>query len=337
VKKLFLLLFIAFLQVLPEFLISCASVNMEKQVKLEAGAGKIPPREPLILAVPVDSPPPAIIEKEITVYVPEQQANKTTSASKGRPAVEASNSAGIKRPEDYSHAAMVYEYDKDFVYEIYCMPLRAVDIKLEPGERAVEAPFVADSERWMLGAGVSQENGFQIQHIYVKPTESGISSSLIINTDRRVYHLILRSYTDIHMPLVYWKYKTNFMPFNFIPNNNYAASGTPASETYKDASYQDGGAPSADPRFLSFNYKVTYNLFQKPKWIPKLVYDDGKKTYINFKEEIAQMELPGIFENRNDALNYRASGTLIIIDKLIEEITVRLNDRELMITKKRGK
>jgi type IV secretion system protein VirB9 len=312
-------------------LFSCASVDVEKSVKQEATASAGKPRAPdsVILAVPVEPPPPQIVTIEQPVFIPEQKAVATTTA-KGKAAVEQSNAQGIKRPEDYSHAAMVYDYDRDWVYEVYCMPLRAVDLRLEPGERAVETPFVADSERWMLGAGVSQEGGTQIQHIYVKPTASGISASLIINTDRRVYHLILRSFSDIHMPLVYWRYPSAGLPFNFI-------SGGGSVQSSPSVIYNDNNLPTADPRFLSFNYRITYNIFKKPKWLPYRVYDDGNKTYIDFKKEIAQGAMPGVFENRIDVINYRVYGSLIIIDKLIEEITVRLDEREITIRKKAGK
>jgi type IV secretion system protein VirB9 len=317
-------------------LFSCASVDMEKRVKAESGAGRVPANPPVLIAVPVEPqalPPPVVVEIERPVFIPEERTGtaRTTAAAAGagRAAVEASNRDGIKRPEDYSHAAMVYDFNPDWVYEVYCMPLRAGDIRLEPGERAVESPFVADSERWMLGAGVSQENGLQTQHIYVKPTAAGISASLIINTDRRVYHLILRSFSDIHMPLVYWKYPYSGLPFNFT---------APAEARQAPAPSSGGGgdAPAPDPRFLSFNYKITYGLFKKPKWLPRHVYDDGSKTYIEFNRAVAQSEMPGIYENRNDVLNYRVYENVIVIDRLIEEITVRLGDREITVRKKNG-
>jgi type IV secretion system protein VirB9 len=311
-------------------LFSCASVDVEKSVKLEASAsgGQRGGPDSAIIAVPVEPPPPQIVTIEQPVFVPEQKAVATQTV-RGREAVEKSNSQGIKRPEDFSHAAMIYDYDRDWVYEVYCQPLRASDLRLEPGERALEPPFVADSERWMLGAGVSQEGGAQVQHIYVKPTDPGITASLIINTDRRVYHLILRSYSDVHMPLVYWRYPSSGLPYNFI-------SGCTAQGS-QSVVYNEDSLPTADPRFLSFNYKITYNFFKKPKWLPYRVYDDGNRTYIDFKKEIAQSAMPGVFENRSDVINYRVYGSLIIIDKLIEEITVSLESREITIKKKAGK
>jgi type IV secretion system protein VirB9 len=252
------------------------------------------------------------------VFVPESDPPARPPAA-GPQAVKEALSSGVKKPSDYSHAAMVYDYDRDFVYEVYAQPLRVCDIVLEPGERAVEAPFVSDSERWILGAGVSYENGTAVQHIYVKPAASGQEASLIINTDRRVYYVILRSYKDAHMPIIRWRY------FSGLPANYHS----PQPKTNSD----DAGA---DPRFISFNYRITYGLFKKPAWLPTLVFDDGSKTYVTFPELVLQRELPSVFENRSGVLNYRVSGNVIIIDKLIENITVKIERNEITIAKKRG-
>jgi type IV secretion system protein VirB9 len=288
-----------------------------------AGAFPVPidvesfPAPPERVEVPVERP----------IYIPAAEKPQTPT---GTAAVqEAAQKGGIVSPSDYSHMAMIYDYHRDQVYEVYSRPLRTTDLCLEPGEKAVETPFISDSERWMLGAGVSQEQDVTTQHIYIKPNLPGIEASLIINTDRRVYHVILRSYTDVYMPIVRWRYPALSMP------NNYAAPfrGQESPGT-------GGGAQepitSVDPRFLSFDYKITYSWFKKPSWLPTLVYDDGKKTYISFPESVLQAELPAVFENRQDITNYRVVGSLIIIDKLIEKITVKRDGLQVTIEKKRS-
>jgi type IV secretion system protein VirB9 len=257
------------------------------------------------------------------VYVPQPDAAPSKPPAKGRGAVEESNRQGIVSPEEYSRSAFVYDYHPDLVYEVYTQPLRVTDIRLEPGEKAVEMPFFSDSERWMPGAGVSYENGEAVQHIYVKPVEHSLSATLIINTDRRVYHLVLRSYQSVFMPMVRWRYPSTGLPNNFIKAGEGAGEHTPE-------------AAQVDPRFLSFNYRVTYSRFRKPLWFPDLVYDDGKKTYISFPLDVLQTELPAIFEDRANVVNYRVVENLVIIDKLITKITVKLEKRELTIEKKRG-
>jgi type IV secretion system protein VirB9 len=317
------------------FCISCATVDVEREVR-QAKAGPVAgePGRGAVIAVPIETeaPPPEVIEVERPVYVPERPVS-AVPPSRGRAAVEAANGKGILRPEEYSHAAMIYDYDGDFVYEVYTQPLRASDIRLENGERSVEAPFISDSERWMLGAGVSYEHGVPVQHIYVKPVESGLEASLIINTDRRVYHIILRSYRDVHMPMVRWRYPRSGMPENYIgpPSGGGVPADGPGGGPGEEA-----GIAGIDPRFISFNYRITYGLFSRPAWIPRLVYDDGNKTYINFPENVLRRDLPAVFENRNDVVNYRVAGNIIIIDRLIEQLVVKIGKAEIVIEKKKG-
>jgi type IV secretion system protein VirB9 len=299
---------------------SCATVDVEKNV-LSSSIGGGNPASEIASSVVVE---PEIIIVEMPVFVPPASAPPRAPAA-GQPSVRASNAEGVLQPSDYSHAAVVYEYNPDVVYEVYCQPLRVTDVCLEPNEAALEPPFVSDSERWVLGGGSSFEAGQNVQHIYIKPVSSGLSASLIINTNKRVYRLILRSYADVHMPLVRWRYNSSLpQNFSFLP----AAGG----------SRSDSASASAglDPQFLSFNYRITHSIFKKPYWLPDLVFDDGAKTYIRFPSQVLQRELPAVFENRRYVLNYRAIGNLIVIDKLIEEISLKIEKTEITVRKKRG-
>jgi type IV secretory pathway VirB9-like protein len=109
-----------------------------------------------------------------------------------------------------------------------------------------------------------------------------------------------------------------------------------AKETQPVESDKANRIEYVDPRFLSFDYTVNYSGLRKFSWIPRLVYDDGKKTYIVFPEQVLQQELPGVFENSSDIINYRVHGELVVIDKLIEKITVKYKNESITITKKRG-
>jgi len=307
---------------------SCATVDIDRNYRDHAVGSQnfsLPDADLSVLSLVI--PEPEVIVVERPVFVPEPEQPPRTPAA-GIESVRASNTAGIIRPEEYSHAAMVYDYNPDWVYEIYAQPLRVTDITLQPGERAVEPPFVSDSERWIIGAGLSYENGQPVQHIYVKPETSGLEASLIINTDRRVYRIILRSYATVHMPFVRWRYTNSFpQNYNFVPS---AATSSAAS--------RDGSntLPGIDPRFLSLDYRITYSFFSKPYWLPELVFDDGMKTYISFPSQVLQREMPVVFENRRDVVNYRVIDNLIVIDKLVETITVRIGRTQITITKKRG-
>ena len=320
------------------FFVSCAtSINMERVARLATGVGRQEDPASSVLVVPIDTEPePIIVERPI--YIP--QASQVQPAQRGREAVSTALSQGVLQPQDYSNAAMLYDYDRDFVYEVYCRPFRVSDITLQPNENVIDVPFISDSERWMLGAGVSYENGIPIQHIYVKPTVSNLEATLIINTDLRVYHLILRSFPNVHMPIVRWRYHHRDMPQNFthnLVNVGMRMPGAPASVSRTASSQEDDYSLFADPRFLSFNYRVTWGLFRKPRWAPTLVYDDGKKTYITFPNVVLQTEFPAVYENRADIINYRVFQNIMVIDKLVENITIRLGDRIVTVQKLRGR
>jgi len=323
---------------------SCASFDVDAKIhsqieegvsqikKTDQGASKNKKNAQAQAPEPEKPPtPPEVIVVQQPVFIPEKEAQpkkQTPSAD----SVRAATSAGTAKPEDFSHAALVYDYNPDWVYEAYAMPLRVCDIRLEPGEHAVDTPFVSDSERWKIGAGVSYENGFSVQHVYVKPDAAGQEATLIINTDRRVYHLILRSFNSTHTPIVRWRYVSG-LPENYISSNGSASN---AQQAFSDEKKDDSPFSGVDPRFLSFNYKISYGLFGKPSWCPDLVFDDGSKTYISFPKQVLQKEMPSVFENRKDILNYRVMGNLIVIDKLVVSITVKIDRSEIVITKKRG-
>ena len=312
-------------------ILSCSTIDVEKSIKADSGikSRRADGSVSNMLALPdslFEPDEPKIIIVERPVFVPEAQAPPARTPA-GVASVQESNRAGIIRPQDYSHAAMIYSYHPDFVYEVFAQPLRVSDISLQPGEVIVEPPFISDSERWILGAGVSYEDGIPVQHIYVKPSASGLSASLIINTDRRVYRIILRSFNETFMPIVRWRYSPS-LPNNFIQPQRSSSANTDTNIAVDST--------GINPGFLSFNYRITYGLFRRPNWLPRLVFDDGSKTYISFPELILHRELPVVFENRNDIINYRVIGNIMVIDKLIENLTVRIGRNEITITKKRG-
>jgi len=328
----------------------CASYDSQRRVKSmsagkqEGGGGTGP------VIVPIDGGPvaPQIIERPI--YVPADNAPSTLTFSSGDRVKDTQRqiAAGILEPSQYSRAAVIYDFDPDWVYEVYTQPLRASDIMLEPGEQAKAPPFISDSVRWLVGAGVNYSGNVATQHIYVKPTESGLEATLIINTDRRVYHIILRSYQLTHMPIVRWRYPAPPMVNSFDFEKPQGSSGVTGAvggggvevrqaqvSVYQPEVIDAKDLPGIDPRMVSFDYKVTWGLFRKPRWLPEFVYDDGKKTYITFPEDVLHDTFPVITENRYDIVNYRVADNIVIIDKRIEKVTVRQGKTQITIVKKK--
>ena len=79
---------------------------------------------------------------------------------------------------------------------------------------------------------------------------------------------------------------------------------------------------------------MSYSVFKKPYWLPTRVYDDGKKTYIVMDETVLHMTSPVLFNKRNERINYSVNKNLIVINELIEKVTLRVGKEKVTIKKK---
>jgi len=324
--KIFICLFFIFLTV------SCKTVDMEKV--LDSGGGIIRNQGESSASMDfIESLLPPVVEPEIIIierpiYIPQDNPPPPRPPVTGQAAVREASQQGIVLPSEYSYAAMIYDFHPDWVYEIYTQPLRVTSLSLQPSEMVLDLPFISDSERWSIGAGVSYENGIPRQHIYIRPAEPNLVATLIINTDRRVYNLIIRSFSNIYMPMVRWQYPIlPDLPSTYLQPLPGTVPGSPGAGTQPDI--------VIDPRFLSFDYKITHSIFRKPTWMPELVFDDGQKTYISFPVGVLQASMPAVFDARSNVINYRVVEHVLVIDRLMEKMTVKLDGREIVIEKKR--
>lgn len=261
----------------------------------------------------------SVVYIERPVYYPIEKAEKQPT---GKEAAILSLDKAIQEPKKFSGGTMFYDFDENFVYEIYCQPYRITDLALEPGEMVLENPFLSESQVWEMGAGVSRRNGQDVQHFYLKPDISGLTTSMIVITDRRVYHFLLRSFKDCYMAMVEFEYP-NTMPYN-IKTDALAERLNARSNAFS----------GIDPRLLSFDYKMSYSIFRKPLWLPRRVYDDGRRTYIQMDEKVLHTQSPVLFNHRNERINYRVEKNLIVIDELIEKVTLRRGKEKVTVKKK---
>src|SRR6202008_4908750 len=96
-------------------------------------------------------------------------------------------------------------------YRLYAAPGEVTDIALETGEQLVGSGPVAarDTVPWAIGDTERGTGPTKRVHILVKPTRPDLVTNLIINTDRRTYHLELRSAEKTYMASVSWAYASD--------------------------------------------------------------------------------------------------------------------------------
>src|SRR3546814_6127235 len=92
------------------------------------------------------------------------------------------------------NAIQKYAWADGALFQIYTAPGQVTDIALQEGEELVGPGPVAagDTVRWIIGDTLSGAGVSRRVHILVKPTRPDIMTNLVINTNRRTYHLELR-------------------------------------------------------------------------------------------------------------------------------------------------
>lgn len=218
-------------------------------------------------------------------------------------------SAGLApTPAVRSGGARDYFYQDGAVYAVTAKPGHITDIVLQPGERLAGPIAAGDTARWVIGDTISGDGETQRVHVMLKPTEAGLVTNLIINTDRRSYRLDLRSTSQAWNSYVTWRYPVTPLAIPPMPD-------TKAPSSPSDAVTQ-----------LNFNYSIRG---PRTPWRPLRVFNDGARTYVEFAPTIAMTELPPLFGLSTDGkaselINYRVSGQRLVIDRVVDRVELRL-------------
>ena len=246
----------------------------------------------------------------------EDDRNKAPNSKPSYQVIEAANAAATHKPDQYGYfnAIMQYDYAEGALYQVFCAPFKLTDIQLQPGEELLGKPGVGDPVRWKAGASFSYKNGQKVQHFYIKPTRHDLNTTLILTTNRRTYHIELHSYKKTYMSGVSWNYAQDEMAF-------YAAQ----SEEIRRENEMIQSS-SVDIRDANFNYLIEVDE-GSPIWKPVRVFDNGKKTYIQFPDALAVSEAPALYVLKHGDLqlvNYRVKDNFYIVDRLFSQAELRI-------------
>lgn len=232
----------------------------------------------------------------------------------GRSVGRANDAARVQPgPATFLNAIQKYAWAEGALFQVYTAPGKVTDIMLQAGEELVGPGPVAagDTVRWIIGDTVSGSGAWRRVHILVKPTRSDIMTNLVINTNRRTYHLELRATPATYMAGVSWSY----------PQDELIALRAVEAERERAAPVA-GGINFAD---LNFAYRISGD---RAAWRPQRVFDDGRQLFVEFDAAIATGDMPPLFilgENgAAELVNYRVQGRFMIVDRLFERAELRL-------------
>ncbi len=228
--------------------------------------------------------------------------------------VEQANAAARIQPRraGYINAVQVYPFSDGALYQVYASPGAITDIALQDGEQLVGSGPVAagDTVRWIIGDTESGAGSARKTHIMVKPTRADLVTNLVINTDRRTYHLELRSTEKTYMASVSWQYPQDELIA--LRRQNVAAEAAAPIDVGLDLSR------------LNFRYAIEGDA---APWRPLRAFDDGRKVYVEFPRGISQGEMPPLFiigaAGDSQLVNYRVRGNHMIVDRLFAAAELR--------------
>jgi len=261
-----------------------------------------------------------ILPVSVTAHEPRAHALVQPTTPSPEPAdprtrIGRANAAARVQPErtSYFNAIQQYAYADGALFQIYTSPGHVTNIMLQEGEELVGPGPVAsgDTVRWIIGDTVSGSGPSRRVHILIKPTRADISTNLVINTNRRTYHLELSATTSTYMAAVSWTY----------PQDVLIALRNAKAEAERTAPVAAGIDFSA----LNFDYSLSGD---KPPWRPVRVFDDGRQVFIEFPASIGTVDMPPLFVIGADKLaelvNYRVQGRHMVIDRLFDAAELRL-------------
>lgn len=242
----------------------------------------------------------------------------------GRRAIAAANSAASapSRSDRFQGGVQVFAWSSGRVFEVWTAPLRVTTLTLGAGERLV-AKAAGDTVRWQIAETVSGEGAALRTHVLIKPLERGLETNLVLTTNQRVYLIDLRSgAADAFNAAVAW-------------DDPHSASATmEAMRAPETVRVPDPVVAPVGP--LDALYRVEPQ-GRRPRWTPTTVFNDGRRTFIAFPDDLEVDEAPALFvvaaDGQAQLVNYRQAGGLFIVDRVLDRAELRLGDRRPQVVR----
>ncbi len=285
----------------------CATAPLEIQttpeatIAMEAEAPAAAPADDLALRETLAPEP---------VRPPRTRARQVSPAA----ALAAANASARRRPgpDGFVDATHIYDYAPGAIFELYATPEFLSTIALEEGE-TLQTTAAGDTARWMVEAvpTAGEDEGRTI--VLVKPMRAGVRTNIVLVTDRRTYlvEAIAVAAGQAYSAQIAWRYP-------------------------EDGLARRVAGPTVTLDALNFRYRIETVRGRTPHWRPQRVFDDGRRTYIEFQLDLETSEAPPLFiRNGNEAqlVNYRVRGNRYVVDRLFDAADLRLGDRHPIVVR----
>lgn len=223
--------------------------------------------------------------------------------------VAIANDVARQRPtrDAFAAARQIYAYAPGALYELYASPTHISVILLEPGE-IITGIAAGDTSRWMVTEVEAEAQEEPRAIVLVKPHAIGLSTNIVIVTDRRTYLVEARA----------------------LSGDRYSAE---IAWTYPESDAE--ALPTTIDNFF-FDYRIRTVRGVAPRWMPTRVFDDGRRTWIEFPVEVAAADMPPVFvitPEGAELTNTRVQGRRIMLDRIVDRAELRFGVRAPIVVR----
>ena len=255
--------------------------------------------------------------------------NYTGAIDVGQNAVEESlkwQKGGNPKPVLKQDGVVRFPYG-EYQPVVICQPLNLCDIELQAGED-IQGIVIGDSLRWNEGDQgipiVYSGNGAKlVPHLVLKPSQSGLDTTLMVTTSKRTYMLKLKSALNGHVARVGFYYPGEVVQ-TFINNKTKLKEKELQIEQSTNISNNVLQMPLINLSRVNYAYVIKGDDYI---WKPTQVFDDGVSVYIQMPDGVNARSLPGLCiladgdssEGRCEMVNFRYNDHFYIVDKLFNK------------------
>lgn len=191
-----------------------------------------------------------------------------------------------KAPDIITTGFIRFAYSNQQQPIINCQPFLETIITLEPGEKFTSITSGDPTNLSYTVAISGSSKGMEVQHVLVKPGAEKLSTNLVIVTDKRIYNILILvgSKTAEHV--------TRSVSF-WYPDQMLAVVNS-QTDKQNDINLHAEEMPQLNLAHSNFNYGLDYDSWSKPSWYPVRVFDDGKRTWIEFPKGTDDKGIPSL-------------------------------------------
>jgi type IV secretion system protein TrbG len=246
----------------------------------------------------------------------------------------------VARPLPHDSRLVVFPYDRNALYPVNTLFNRFTHFEFEQGERIL-ASYINDETEWEQRVGATGRD------IFVKPRVRGATGSMTTITDRRRYQIELLDISGCSQESRYQRVSWQVTDGSFEDREAIGRLQPGLPSPVKDLPLPGQEPPMATktPREDAMSVNLSglnteYTIEGDTELSPVMVMDDGKRTWIKFRQD--QPLRPALFAvtpaGDAETVEYVPQGAYFVAPRVFTHgILLKLGKREVKIRNRSSK